>query len=374
MKRILIYRLGSLGDTVLALPCFHFLRRQFPAAEITVLTNQPVAGSAPPLQAILENTGTVDSFIAYPVGLGGAGAALKLRRELKARRFDLAISLAAARGLARSVRDWLFFKSCGIPRVLGVPFRRRDLVCQREPGREQFEWEAQRLALRLAPLGAPGPADGAAWDLRLTAAERAEARRLLSDAGVTAPFLALATGTKVSAKDWGEERWQTVLQRLAARHPTLPLVQLGSREDSARNERLAARWRGPRANLAGGCGPRVSAAVLASARLFVGPDSGPMHLAACVGVPCVVVFSARSLPGQWNPRGTGHAILYRHVPCFGCALDECVAQQLRCLTSITVAEVLEAIEERLPPVTRAVPSRELAPLASASFAGQSASR
>lgn len=347
MQRILIYRLGSLGDTVLALPCFHFIRRCFPAAAITILTNQPVSGVAPPLQSILENTGTFDEVLTYPIHLSGWQRVSELRRALADRKFDLAISLVEARGLARSVRDWLFFKSCGIPRIVGVPFRQHQLACQPVPGTQEFEWEAHRLFSRLASFGAASLDDNTLWDLRLTASERAEAGRLLRESNVTVPFLALAVGTKVAAKDWGESRWKELLQQLARRHGAVPLVLLGATEDRPRNERLAAFWPGPRANLAGRCSPRVSAAVLERARLFAGPDSGPMHLAACVGVPCVVVFSARSLPGQWYPRGTGHRILYRKEPCFGCGLDECLTHQLKCLTGIPVAEAHTAMEELL---------------------------
>ncbi|NBR84098.1 MAG: glycosyltransferase family 9 protein [Verrucomicrobia bacterium] len=358
MRRILVYRLGSLGDTVIALPSFHRIRRAFPNAEITVLTNQPVAGAAPPLASVLENTGTFDHVLAYPVGLGSWRAKVALRRELAARRFDGVISLASARGRARSLRDWLFFKSCGIPRVIGVPFSVRQLAYRLAPGQSEFEWEARRLLDRLAAFGPASLADDLLWDLRLTPGERTEARRLLDENEVTSPFLALAVGTKVPAKDWGEARWQQLLGQLAHHHSTQPLVLLGGHDDHARNDRLAANWPGPSANLAGRCGPRVSAAVLERARLFVGVDSGPMHLAACVGVRCVVVFSARSQPGQWFPRGDGHTILYRQEPCFGCALDECVAHRLKCLTNISVAEVHSAVEHQLArtsPVRQPIP-------------------
>jgi ADP-heptose:LPS heptosyltransferase len=352
MQRILIYRLGSLGDTVIALPCFHRIRRKFPAAEITVLTNEPVAGAAPPLASVLANTGTFDHVLAYPVGLGGWRAKAALLRELAARKFDVVISLAGARGRASSVRDWLFFKSCGIPRVLGVPFSARQLAHRLAPGQNEFEWEAHRLFDRIASLGPASLEDDSLWDLRLTHDERAEARQLLAESEIDAPFLALAAGTKVPAKDWGESRWHQLLRHLAERHSARPLVLLGARDDHERNERLAAVWPGPSANLAGRCGPRLSAAVLERAGLFLGVDSGPMHLAACVGVRCVVVFSARSQPGQWIPRGHGHTILYRREPCFGCALDECVAHQLKCLTSISVPEVRDAVERQLADAPR----------------------
>ena len=354
MKRILIYRLGSLGDSVIALPCFQLIRRQFPAAEITLLTNQPVSGAAPPLQAILENTRTFDHIKAYPVGLNDWRSVARLRSELAAKKFDLVVSLADSRGFARSVRDWLFFKSCGFPRVVGIPFQQRHLVCQPVGDAAQYEWEAQRLLSRLASLGRATLDDDALWDLRLTTEEHDEAVRLLGGHANTTPFLALAPGTKVSAKDWGEARWSKVLQQLGSQYPALPLVLLGSHEEHARNERLTHAWLGPTANLAGRCSPRVSAAVLTRARLFAGLDSGPMHLAACVGVPCVVVFSARSLPGQWHPRPGRHTILYRRTPCFGCALDECVVHDLKCLTSITVDEVVAAIRRQLAETPRII--------------------
>ena len=67
-KRVLIYRLGSLGDTLIALPALHLVARAFPNAERRLLTNFPVNAKAPPAAAILENTGLVHTYIHYAVG------------------------------------------------------------------------------------------------------------------------------------------------------------------------------------------------------------------------------------------------------------------------------------------------------------------
>src|SRR5260370_10412181 len=56
-KRVLIYRLGSLGDTLVALPALHLVERAFPKAERRVLTNVPVNVKAPPAAAVLEGSG-----------------------------------------------------------------------------------------------------------------------------------------------------------------------------------------------------------------------------------------------------------------------------------------------------------------------------
>jgi ADP-heptose:LPS heptosyltransferase len=67
-----------------------------------------------------------------------------------------------------------------------------------------------------------------------------------------------------------------------------------------------------------------------------------MHLAASVGVPCVIVFSAAGLPGVWYPAGKQHQIVYHQTSCHGCKLETCVVEARRCLTSITVEEMAAA--------------------------------
>ena len=346
IERVLVHRLGSLGDTVMALPGFHLVRRVFPRAKITVLTNLPVQSKAPPLENVLGSSGLYDAVIAYPVGIRDVAAIARLRRQIADQKFELVVSLAAARGLFNSARDWCFFRSCGIPRTVGLPFAYADLASPRQPD-GSYEWEARRLVRRLAPLGPVELAADEWWDLRLTPGEDAEAARVLQTHRVAQPFLAVSVGTKVDTNDWGEARWNTLVMRLAQHHPHLPLVAFGSREDRARSERLLGCWRGPTANLCGVTAPRVSAAVLRSATLFLGHDSGPMHLAACVGVPCVGIFSARNVAGKWYPRGRHNTILYHPTACAGCHLDWCEHHQKKCLTSITVTEVLDAAQQHL---------------------------
>jgi ADP-heptose:LPS heptosyltransferase len=95
-------------------------------------------------------------------------------------------------------------------------------------------------------------------------------------------------------------------------------------------------------NLCGRLTPRETAAVLEHAHVFLGPDSGPMHLAASVGVPCAIAFSARGLPGIWYPSGSQHQVIYHQTSCYGCNLETCIVEARRCLTSITVDEMVVA--------------------------------
>jgi ADP-heptose:LPS heptosyltransferase len=100
-------------------------------------------------------------------------------------------------------------------------------------------------------------------------------------------------------------------------------------------------------NLCGKLTPRQSAAALARVEIFLGHDSGPMHLAAAVGTPCVAVFAARNLPRQWFPVGSQHRVVYHRVECAGCGLETCIEQGKKCLVSIGVEEVFRVVSSKL---------------------------
>jgi heptosyltransferase-3 len=344
--RILIYRLGSLGDTVLALPCFRLVRETHPGAAITVLTNAPVSGKAAPLEAVLAGMGLIDGVIPYPLGLRDPRQIAALIGRLRREKFDLAISLAAPRGLSASIRDWLFLKACGIPRIAGIPFQRRDLVPARRSDGALFESEAERLARRVREFGAIDLSDPRRFDLGLNAEEKAEANRLLAGAGIAGPFLAASIGTKTPLNDWGEANWRRLLEEVTRTHPNLGLVFLGSADESVRSQNLLGGWHGPGADLCGKTSPRVSAAVLARAALYLGHDSGPMHLAAAAGTRCVAIYSARCPPGQWFPLGADHENLYP-LSFYDPARTTDGAWQREALASIRVEEVLAAVSAGL---------------------------
>ena len=337
---ILIHRLGSLGDTVVALPAFRLIRQTYPAARITVLTNAPVSDQAAPLASVLENTGLIDTVIHYPVGLRDPAQLAALRAKLRAERFDLALSLTAARGLAASLRDYFFFKACRIPKIIGIPLARRDLVCQPISG-GLYESEAERLLRRVGKIGTVNLREAKWRDLALTPDETAAATRLLAEARIPDNFMAVSFGATSPLKDWGAENGRDLLARLGRDFLSLGLVLLGSTGELARNEMLLPSWPGPRVNLCGKTSPRVSAALLDRARLYLGHDSGPMHLAAAAGTRCVSIFSAQSPPGQWFPFGEGHLNLYPHG-FYHPARAADLAYQCRAIATISVIEAAAA--------------------------------
>jgi heptosyltransferase-3 len=421
-RRVLIYRLGSLGDMLVALPALHLVARAFPEAERRLLTNVPVNAKAPAAAAVLgdddgvggaggvedgaagsgSGSGSgqaqlVHGYMRYAVGTRSVRELMALWWAIARWRPEVLVYLAGARGVETARRDAAFFRLCGVGRMVGVPVTegmQRNFYGAATGGKDHamgeghLEPEAARLARCIGELGLGELGDGkrgaardiadpgrlserSSWDMHLTAAEHETAARAVaagleaqgSEARGGAPgsvasgeAIAVSVGTKVQAKDWGRENWRVLLGRMAAEfgrsgEAERVLLLVGAGEESEASEFAAEGWRehggGPVVNLCGKLTPRESAAALAGARLFVGHDSGPMHLAAAVGTTVVAIFAARNIPRQWFPFGEQHRVVYHRVECWGCGLETCVEQQKKCLLSITVEEVMEVVRERM---------------------------
>lgn len=365
-RRVLIYRLGSLGDMVVALPALHLVERAFPDAERRLLTNVPVSAKATPAEAVLGASGLVQSYVHYPVGTRSVGALARLWWKLWWWRPEVLVYLAGARGVAAARRDARFFRWCGVRRLVGVPLT--EAMQQNFFGAEvgegydaglfagDLEPEAARLVRCIAELGSVDVEDLKNWDLRLSAAERAAAAQAIGDEALDLRPIAVSVGTKVPAKDWGKENWRALLERVAAAFPGRSLLLVGAAEESEASEFAAGGWHaaggGLVVNLCGRLTPREGAAALARAEIFLGHDSGPMHLAAAVGTPCVAVFAARNLPRQWFPVGRKHRVIYHRVNCAGCGLETCVVEGKKCLVGIGVDEVFGVVRSQLLVVSK----------------------
>ncbi len=345
VKRVLVYRLGSLGDTVVALPCFHLIARKFPRAERVLLTNFPVHAKAPASAAVLGESGLIHRYMRYTVGTRNPVELLRLAAEIRRFHPDVVVYLMPVRPLKNVRRDRWFFRFAGARRFLGLPDA--DSVKHRfDSSSGLYEREASRLARTLTDLGSIDANDILNWNLCLTKAERDAATVSLGSLDHL-PLIACGPGTKMQAKDWGQENWRALIQDLHRAYPQYGLVMVGAKEEAAMCDFAAQDWSGPKVNLCGRLVPRETAAVLERAQVFLGPDSGPMHLAASSGVPCVIAFSAAGVPGVWFPVGRQHEIIYHRTSCHGCRLQTCIEEGRRCLMSITVAEMAEAVSRVL---------------------------
>lgn len=348
-KRVLIYRLGSLGDTLVSLPTLKLVARAFPEAERRLLTSFPPNAKAPASAIILDGMGLVSGYFRYTYATRDLRELASLWWQLLRWRPDVLVYLNGSGTVASAKRNERFFKVCGMRRMVGVPLtedmqRARPVVAA--DGRRIYEHEASRLARNIAELGDARLEDQESWSLELTAAEQAKAREVLAPVGGR-PFFAVSFGTKNHSNEWEEPNWRELLGRMAERYPNYALVLTGAAVEAEASEAPAAGWRerggGPVVNLCGKLSPRESAAVFQQAVIFLGHDSGPTHLASAAGAICVSIYGGRNLPGIWFPYGERHRVLFHEVECMGCRLHDCLIEKKKCILSITVDEVMAEV-------------------------------
>ena len=342
VRKVLIYRTGSLGDTIVALPSLHLIARVFPLAERVLLTDLPVHAKASTAMAVLGDSGLVHRDMRYSGATRKIGEMMRMLWEIRRFRPDVLVHLMPRHHLSDVRRDRLFFQLAGLRRIVGLPSAEILKHCF-DPATGLYESEAWLLARSIAELGDADPEDIGNWDLHLTAAEceaGAKALGQLKDR----PLILCGPGTKMQAKDWGQDNWRELLGRLYRKYPSYGLAMIGVKEEAEICENVAVEWTGAKVNLSGRLSPRESAAILRKARVFIGPDSGPMHLAASVGTRCVIAFSARALPGIWYPFGREHQVIFHQTECYGCYLQTCTVEAKKCMRSITTDEMEQAVD------------------------------
>ena len=336
--RVGIFRVGSLGDHLIALPLYHRLRELHVEDELLLFTNVQESGNLKKVgPAALLPPELFDAIHDYPAVSGWRAIRQKLRL-FRATRIERLYYLMPPRSSQQLWRDRLFFGLAGV-RVIGM--QGRDALTPRFlPGSGLYEHEMDRLARAMSEVDTVFPKTPRYRSLRLSPAERSEARQLLK--GEARCAVALSIGTKCDVNDWGLDNWAELVGRLADLRGPDQLIVLGSADEFAPSETLRARWSGRFENFCGRLSVRQSAAVLSEARLFIGHDSGPMHLAAAVDIPVVGIFSARNPPGVWFPLTEKSHIHYSHIECMGCGRMRCEDRQKECIRRITVEQVYDS--------------------------------
>ena len=343
---VLILQIGSLGDTVIAVPCFREIARRHPDADCYLVTNFPIGNKMVSAEAILRPTGLIAGCIEYPMPLRKLGPAIDLRRRIMKLKPTTLYYLLPETRSANLARHYVFFKLCGIKQIRGMPWAHDLRFPRKTASGKLWESEASRL---LRTIGATAPPANADRVLDLTAEEQARADAMLGALADASAVIAIAVGGKVPINDWGDDNWGKMLETLSLRAPSLGAMFVGSADERLRNDALAARWHGPSLNTCGLLSPRETAALIARAGAFVGHDTGTLHLAAAVDTPVVGVFSARNRAGKWFSDRSRDTFFYDHVACAGCELVEIPScpHNRRCMAAHDPFAVIAAVERAL---------------------------
>jgi ADP-heptose:LPS heptosyltransferase len=352
---VLVYRCGTLGDTLVAVPAIQALRATFPTARFTLMTAHDPGGKLWADEVVRE-FGWFDATLVYesaelrsPLGLA------RVLGRVRRARPDLVAYLASDRNShLRLWRDRAFFRLAGTRAFLApTPSpRSRPWGRLRRP-RGLLPFEAERL---LEACSRRGIGDGTVrFELPDGPEHATRIAALVEAAGIdpARPLVALCPGSKQAIKRWPVERWITLATRLVAETDAVIAIVGGPEEAEIGTAMVGRLPAGRGVMLAARTTVLESAALLRRCALYVGNDTGAMHLAAAVGTPCVAVFAAREPARSWHPYGDGHVVLRRdEVSCAPCYRSQCTTQGLRCLLGIEVEQVWTACRALLVPAAR----------------------
>lgn len=349
-QKILVYLIGSLGDTIVAIPALRAVRRHFREAEIVLLQNTQPGHVVTASQVIPKHL--IDRSLDYTSGTGSISSYFGLWKKLRAEKFDAAVYLVISERAKRSVRrDRLFFLLCGIKQLIGFnAFTAEQLYPTDVSGRPaETDHEAIKKLARLKKDGVPvSPSDDMQLPLfAIELSEREKMQKWLTSHRKRRdlPLLALAPGCKTPANAWPTENFIAIANLLIEQDACEILIVGGPAETKLGDELIKKFDCG--INAAGKFDVRGSAALLSLCDLYFGLDTGTTHLAASVGTPCVALFHERDNPGQWFPLGDGHTIFQHDVSCAGCRVQECPVAGHPCMTGIPIEPVFKELMKRL---------------------------
>jgi heptosyltransferase-2 len=320
--KVLIRATNWIGDAIMALPALRAVRSRFPEAEITILARTYVA-------FLYKNQQVCDNIILVDYQRD-------IVAEIRAQKFDAALLLQNAFEAA-----WLAWRA-GIPERIGYSRDGRSLLLTKAvpvpkpgeiPPHEQYYYlELLRRAGWLNSLP-----NESFIRLHVPDEQRQRATDFLLSNGVRLDSLRIAIGAGASygsAKCWPPDRFAELANRLQAKEEQakVDVILFGTRAEASVSLAITAGMRLPPIDLTGKTAVNDLPALLSQCHLFIGNDSGAMHVAAAVGLPVV------SILGPTDPSGTAPvtprcSIVQEKPYCSPCFLRRCPTDH-RCMTRV----------------------------------------
>ena len=352
--KILLIRLRLIGDVVFTTPIPRALKRAFPDSHVAYLVE-------PAAEAVVRGNPHLDEVIVAPRprGLARLGADLRLARRLRRARYDLVVDLhggprsawlalatgAPTRiGYAIAGRTWMYTTAVARPREL----RRRHSVVN--------QWDLLEAIEGWPALGPDVARDSVQMAADATAEGRIERR--LRAAGISPDHELVVAHVSAGNpfRRWPEPSFAALVVGLAAVSPKRRIILSSGPSDREAAARIAATAR----RALDGAADRVVdfgefdlaelRALVERSRLFIGGDTGPLHIAATTETPIVGIYgpteSVRSAPWR-DPRFRTESVEIVGLPCRPCDQRVCEPGDFRCLTTLKPEEVLSAAERAM---------------------------
>jgi heptosyltransferase-3 len=348
LRRVLVIKLRHHGDVLLTSPVFSVLKNHAPHLEIDALVYRDTAEMLS-LHPAISQLHTIDRKWKSAGFAAQARAEWQLLSALRARRYDLVVHLtehnrgAWLKRLTKA-KYGVTKQTSGKGRAWKNTFSHFFSPVRRGNCRHTVETHLDALrrigvypaaaerALTLVPGGeADNFMDGLLAEHQLKGKD----------------FIHLHPTSRWLFKCWPAERMAALIASLQAQGHRIVITAAPDAEELAMSKAILASVPQPAVDLSGQLSLKQLAALTARAKLFIGVDSAPMHIAAAMGTPTVALFGP-SGEIEWGPWQVPHRILTSAHACRPCGNDGCGGGKIsECLSDIPVERVLSATEELL---------------------------
>lgn len=334
-KRILVVKLDHLGDVLLATPVFSNLRQAYPDAELHALTgawSRIVLERHPDVSKVWEYNSPVFSRTAEPTSLRQT---FRLYRELRRQKYDLIVELRS---------DWRII-CFALLRVTPKRLNRASLQVANKLGFAQFtgthETTRNLDVLRKADI----PTSIQTTTFSVTAEDQKWASNFLATLQINKepPLVAIHPGSPIPLKRWAPERYAELADWLIAQKRA-KILFVGVKDEIPIITEIQRLMRVEAINIAGKTTLTQLASILHTCNVFIGNDSGPMHLAAAVGTQTIGLYGPGD-PTRFGPVGTKCRTLQRKTDCPPCRGTICRFGKDGCMSKIQVADVIQTLED-----------------------------
>lgn len=340
--RILLVRVGAIGDIVFASPLVATFRRAYPKAHISWLMK-------PECRSLLEHHPDLDEVIVWPIdewrklwrqhrGIALVREIMEFRKLLRSRRFDMAVDL---QGLLKS---GLLTRMSGARERIGLGSREGSerLMTRVVPRGGEIKRISSEYLYLAETLGLP--TDDFAMAVHYTPADTAFAQELIDREGWDSGFAILCPFTTRPQKHWIEARWAKLADGLRADFG-LAVALLGGPEDRDAAGRIRDLAGAKPAALAGRTTLLQAAALIHRSSLLVGVDTGLSHMGIAFGRPSLLLFG--STCPYLNTTRSNARVLYHRMVCSPCKRNPTCNGAYTCMRSIEADEILAAAQDLL---------------------------
>lgn len=337
VNRILIIRTDRIGDVILNTPVFKALRHNFPKAYITAVIQ-------PYVKEIIEGNPNIDEIITYDKNFSQAGwrSTLRFIKYLRRKQFDLSIALNPSK------RSNLVTFLAGIKYRIGYDRKWGFLLTHRMKDNKwmglKHEVDYNLDLLRYVGLEVKDR------ELYMPIFKEDEdyIADILREAGVSSQDALITVHPSASdhTKRWSLEQYARLIDKLIGNFK-FKVALVSAKEDKALIEKLVSLTFNKPINFCGRTTLRQLAALCKKSQVFISNDSGPVHIAAAVKVPTIVIFGrilAGVGPKRWGPYGGEGIVVQKDVGCKPCDPQNCL-ENFKCLAAVSVEDIIDAVKK-----------------------------